>query len=560
MHYPNPSKIIDNKYESIGTIPSEKCKIIFQRCAGLLEYPDKTGINNIATFGFGPCHVVIFFNKITHVTLLTHIDALSDLSLFNNIYTFLDTNVKENIQIFITGGDGNTSLTDKIMKKLLILDLINCIIAPTLLHENKRSTYVNINIETGVISSDIAENYRKIKAYIPQMIRSIIHRSYGFDKFSTSYSPWYGEDGITKELGINDIDIETRFINLTTSDTKKLVLDIFHSLPTETETNTFENYDITEPKREQLKNLYVQFVNAVTTKLQYSDPIFLIVSGSPGIGKTHLSYSTAKELVKNGKKCLFFNPTHLSNIYQQTGNKKVFDQVFEIMKHYDVIIYDDFMQNATDYMIFKKIFMHCYEYMKSMIITTNLKFNNITSKLNQMYPSDMTHSICVFEQINLSIRIPWTKIIKKKIGQNAIQHLFDVEKEINKICAGIIIESDNQRDVIKEYTSLGGLSRIKYPLEPFIDNKISEDYYMHDLHEFDMLCMFVNDNQHADQLINNISKIFDSGIKVIILSKNLEKTYNFIKYAIKMATLLTQSNVRITERVKILFGDYIILN
>ena len=553
MHYPNPDNIIDNNTKSIGTIPSEKCEIIFQRCAGLLEYPNKTDVNNIAAFGFGPCHVLIFFNKITHTTLLTHIDGLSDLSLLNNIYSFLDTDIKENIQIFITGGNGNTEDTAKIMTKLSILDLRECIIEPILLHRNKKSSFVNINIETGVISSDIAKNYLIIEPYIPEMKRTIINRSYGFAKFSALYSKWYGEYGISKELNINSNDIETRLIDLTTSDTKKLVLDIFYNLPIETKTNTFENYNITDPKREQLKDLYVQFVNAVTTKLQYSDPIFLIVSGNPGIGKTHLSYCSAIELVKNGKKCLFFNPKYLSNIYEQTVSSKVFDEMFEIMKRYDVIIYDDFMQNLTDFRIFYNIFMYCYEHMKSMIITTNLKFNYITFVLKKMYPHDMTHSICVFEQINQSIRIPWTQIIKIKPGQNEIEHLASIERE-NKICAGIIIESNNRGDVIKQYTKLQKHTKIKYPLEPYINEKISSDYYMHDLDKYDMLCMFVNDKPHAEQLIKNIDIIFDNGIKIIILSMDLNKTYKLIKEAIATNSIFT-SPIRITERIKILFGN-----
>jgi hypothetical protein len=77
---------------------------------------------------------------------------------------------------------------------------------------------------------------------------------------------------------------------------------------------------------------------------------------------------------------------------------------------------------------------------------------------------------------------------------------------------------------------------------------------MDDLDQFDMLCMFVNDKPHAEQLIKNIDIIFDNGIKVIILSMNLNKTYKLIKEAIATNSIFT-SPIRITERIKILFGN-----
>jgi hypothetical protein len=363
-------------------------------------------------------------------------------------------------------------------------------------------------------------------------------------------------------------EITIRKINLDTIDTVMHTLDVFIDLPMETQYNRFENYIFVESPEENFKQQMLfrtatTFLYKLSTKHQYSDPLFFVVSGSPGIGKTHISFSVANEAVKNGKLCLFLNPAHVSSLYQSSrGDNAVFDKIFNIMKRYDLIIYDDFMKTLADYMIFEKIFNFISDNMKSMMVTTNLQYDRgIGEYISKNHPM---HTLCVFDILLPSKRTPWTDQITTSIDHRNIDDI--IIKFIqydNDQSSGIIIEHTNIPEIIEKILSeypadIASSVTIKTPLEPYINQRISSDFYMTDLNTYNLLCMHINDRAHADQFISNINVIHENKIKVIILSDNLRDTYRFINDKISSMGIIDDKTIaRIKERVKILFGSFI---
>jgi len=551
-------------------IDHTKCIIIQQQEAGLLD--NSSEIRNISTFGISKCHAIIIYNTINKRTFLLHVDSMCDLSILNNIYKFLDIVDPDSVEIFITGGQGNLDDTQKILDKLKMLNLMYRINLEMKIHSKKLSTFVNINIDTGIISPTTCSDYKTMPLRkINLTPKCQINRIFGFESFEYLYKPWYETfSPIEKELNKVE-EITIRKINLDTLDTVMHTLDVFIDLPMETQHNRFENYIFSDDnpdenyKQQILYNTATTFLHKVSTKHQYSDPLFFVISGSPGIGKTHISFSVAIEAVKNGKLCLFFNPVHISSLYQSSReNPVILDKIFNIIKQYDLIIYDDFMNEIMDYVLFEKIFNFISDNMKSMMVTTNLEYKySIGRYINKNHP---LHTICIFDISLHSKRIPWTDQITTGIDYKNIDDI--ITKFIqydNNQSSGIIIEYGDILKIIENVLSQYSIDiarsiKIKIPREPYIDGRISSDFYMSDLNTYNLLCMKINDREHADQFIKNINIIHENKIKVIILSDNLRATYKFINDAIRFeASYVSERTLRIIERTKILFGSFIVL-
>jgi hypothetical protein len=164
--------------------------IIQQQEAGLLD--DSSELRNVGTFGLDPCHAIIIYNTINKRTFLSHVDSLCDLSILNNIYKFLDIVDSDSIEIFITGGDGNLDLTINILNKLKILNLTGGIKLEMKIHSKKSSGFVNINIDSGIISPTICSDYREMTIRKINLTRGCqINRRIGFESFEYLYEHWH---------------------------------------------------------------------------------------------------------------------------------------------------------------------------------------------------------------------------------------------------------------------------------------------------------------------------------------------------------------------------------
>lgn len=70
----------------------------------------------------------------------------------------------------------------------------------------------------------------------------------------------------------------------------------------------------------------------------------LVLSGRPGLGKSHLAYSITKELRKQGYKTLFIKSTELLDLFRSTYQEGVFlteERIFKLIKSIDLLVIDD---------------------------------------------------------------------------------------------------------------------------------------------------------------------------------------------------------------------------
>lgn len=103
---------------------------------------------------------------------------------------------------------------------------------------------------------------------------------------------------------------------------------------------TVNNYktDPNFPSQENAKTASIDFITG------YTGNESLVLSGKPGIGKSHLSYAIHKEIRNRGYKTLFIKSTDLLDAIKETYNYQsdiTQEMIFRMIDKLDVLVLDD---------------------------------------------------------------------------------------------------------------------------------------------------------------------------------------------------------------------------
>lgn len=150
---------------------------------------------------------------------------------------------------------------------------------------------------------------------------------------------------------------------------------------------TFVNYEPPTRELAQAKSLLEGFI----AEYDPAHPQNLLVFGSYGTGKSHLTYAAAKELLAKGHSALFLSvPKLLTKIKESFGQSANFSEseLLDFVATVDLLVLDDLgaeytnMRNGSDNWVWTKLF----EVMdsrsgKSTIYTTNLTPPDLEAKI-----------------------------------------------------------------------------------------------------------------------------------------------------------------------------------
>lgn len=139
----------------------------------------------------------------------------------------------------------------------------------------------------------------------------------------------------------------------------------------------------------------------------------LVLTGPPGVGKTHLAIAFGREACKRGHAVKFFTASRLVNTYIEARQERMILKLEKSIRRCDLIIVDELGYLPLDRTGAEHLFgffSQCYE-QTSLIVTTNLPF----ADWPQVFANDerlagalldrLTHHVHILEIVTDSYRL-----------------------------------------------------------------------------------------------------------------------------------------------------------
>jgi DNA replication protein DnaC len=385
---------------------------------------------------------------------------------------------------------------------------------------------------------------------------------------------------------------------------------IRHVIPfsVETYTKTFENYEVDNPQRQNILDLVKRFAFDVSSNNKRSFPSGCILTGTAGIGKTHLSVATAKFVSNYNKNVLYVDSAYFSETYQRTmylhppkefdldktleGTRNMFNTP-ELLNGIDLVILDDInSEYGVASQFLKDAIKYIYENNKSILITSNVPIKGLYGYIPHYigYDDPFSDNFIVKYYNMESFRKSW---IDDCFGLDKLDILAKYKADQ---AAGVIIEDTqnmnpdgdkpyNNTIKFKEYIDNRNIN-IKQKLKKYsmlFQEKITDttiklkivdsaakyvqnqhgyyggvvnDKYVHGIEAYNIVLIYVSEQSEMSngQLLQLITKAHDHKIKIIVVTDSI---IEFKKLIIKEINGDDKNKQRLTDRFRIIFPTII---
>ena len=347
------------------------------------------------------------------------------------------------------------------------------------------------------------------------------------------------------------------------------------SFSNESKDATFDNFRHSTKLQEDMLNHMLKFSIKVVSQTDGTGPLGIILSGSAGIGKTHLSVAVAKYVSNYGRKVTFVDEEYIGSLVTSSGVPNLESHI----SRSDLIILDDinskndagatFLKQVLNFVILKK---------KALLFTSNNEIPIIQSNLPVFFGYNYLFAknfLAINNIVADSNRKPWIDI-NLNILPNDQKYIL-LNGYTGGQSAGIIIETtdDDEEKYIKQFqTTTHNTEPIRIVKDwseeqSFLafgtygkTRELQPDHIRNkgdvtDLEKYKIIIIRVYDGSTSDQLLKILPRLHDNGIKIIILVESLVKLKELIKKELTYS-FYKPKEIRLTNRLNIIFPNLMI--
>lgn len=284
--------------------------------------------------------------------------------------------------------------------------------------DRKKEYHRNIMNQSVTPMTKIADIAKKLRENNPKISRVVVEElgltcekckhKYDYYKFASGYEY---KDGCICESNAQLRKAKLRRKNAIESKKVKRMFKYSH-VNDEIKKATFDEYIPANEIQQKAKAICERYVENFDLNNKQS----LILTGSCGIGKSHLAMAIAKEIMKQRYTALFLNVQDAISMFRSTYSNNTNEhesELLEIIKSVDLMVIDDYGIKLNDYGMGKLFQILESRVDKHNIITSNLSLEEMANGLvSERIFSRMIKNATVLELSGIDYRLKNLKVIR----------------------------------------------------------------------------------------------------------------------------------------------------
>ncbi len=327
----------------------------------------------------------------------------------------------------------------------------------------------------------------------------------------------------------------------------------------------FDQFKADSKQQKLMKDTALKFAHAVINnqcEASHKKPMGLFLSGSAGIGKTHLCTAVAKKAAEYGVDTLYIDDVTAGTLYQDSGGDETLwaEKIDEKLVGKDLVVIDD-ANGLLSKKLLAKTMGHVLTQNKAVMVSSNVHIpakdatpdviDPLTRKAhNFLYLSDLRGD---------SYRSQWWHSPEVQAA-DAISQLGQYQ---GPRAAAVITEKAISIDEMARILSIPAeqIRQVGPPLLPGLPQKTSPDYDLSDLSKTQHQAVFMECDAAGglienEQFINIVQKVHDEGLKLVVKTEDrsllLKNVLNYLEedFSIK------NYRIRIADRLKHMLQDF----
>ncbi|WP_422488800.1 DnaA ATPase domain-containing protein [Endozoicomonas sp. ALE010] len=334
----------------------------------------------------------------------------------------------------------------------------------------------------------------------------------------------------------------------------------------------FENFETGSSQQDLMKQTALKFTHAVINNLDETlpkKPMGLFLSGSAGIGKTHLCVAVAKKAAHYGVNTLYISDERVGCLYLDLGSddKQWNRKVDEMLAGKDLVIVDDVTecQFGITKMFLAKTMKHVMAENKAIMVSSNYPVHIDKKHFDIIDPlTETAHNFCYLNDLQGdSRRSRWWDSLEVQTddallqlghyqGDKAAGVITEQAESINEIAIKLSIPVEQIRQVGPCF--LPGGQRL---MPDFYLSDLSNTRHQAVLLECDMSGSKLRSRMNIEQFFNVIQRVHDEGLKLVVKTNDrllfIEKVMNHYEDDFLAEQ---QKKIRTTDRLKNMFPDF----